>query len=263
MCWHGFCNVSVTLCSVNVTLSKWIFNVFRRSDSKISQNWPRQIRLHMYVVRVKTERERRKGTINYSYWTYCSWYIYSWCECCVEWCQLQEQKLRYRGGQSVLTPPPSLWKITKSKVSRQYWAWSPETSQIYQASNWWTMLGHHQPASETSFSDVLQIGHHWPHLVVLGSVLPLSTKESGEETSLTNIYKHNDLFQDDKGLYLLIFSWIWIFGSRGLWDMDDKSLYLACECFKTDKRAEQDLIRLKIIEHLILVCSVCCKYAIY
>ena len=39
--------------------------------------------------------------------------------------------------------------------------------------------------------------------------------------------------------------------------MDDISLYQECECFKTDKNAEQDLIRLKILEHLILVCSVC------
>ena len=44
--------------------------------------------------------------------------------------------------------------------------------------------------------------------------------------------------------------------------MDDISLYQACECFKTDINAEQDLIRLKILEHLILVCSVC-KCAIY
>ena len=44
--------------------------------------------------------------------------------------------------------------------------------------------------------------------------------------------------------------------------MDDILLYQACECFKTDKRAEQDLIRLKTLEHLLLVCSVC-KCAVY
>ena len=33
LCWHGFCDVSVTLCNVSVTLPKTILYVHPRSDS--------------------------------------------------------------------------------------------------------------------------------------------------------------------------------------------------------------------------------------
>ena len=33
LCWHGFCDLSVTLCNISITLSKYILDVHPRSDA--------------------------------------------------------------------------------------------------------------------------------------------------------------------------------------------------------------------------------------
>ena len=77
-----------------------------------------------------------------------------------------------RGGQGVRTPPP--WKITKYRVSSQYWPGSPEKSQSYQPSiQCWASIC---PPPKRHFNSVLLADQWWPIYSDIWILYPPSTK---------------------------------------------------------------------------------------
>ena len=78
-------------------------------------------------------------------------------------------------GTGVPDPPP--WKITKYRVSQQYWSGSPEKSKSYQASvQCWAIIG--TPAKR-NLNGVSLAADDGPILVVFGSTHQLKNVKVG------------------------------------------------------------------------------------
>ena len=109
------------------------------------------------------------------------------------------------GGRASGTPPPP--KITKYRVSNQYWSRSPEKSQKLQSKH--SIVVYHRPTSETPWlacqRNAIEMvfcyrADDGPLLAVLGSSIPSSKKKFSEMDPLRQNFLDPRMLFGAKGL---------------------------------------------------------------